>query len=134
MVATLREKGGFEHDFSALPFLFNAENDSVEKQQDMKTRRRTQRAQPTSVVNKWGQRVSKEDSLAFYCEKKALAALWECDASEPAIEVNFKMCNDCHTAFKVASRLWVGRSIRVNDGSRHHVFCNGVCSCNDTWR
>ena len=55
-------------------------------------------------------------------------------AAEPVIEVNFKMCSDCHSAFKAASKLWAGRRVRCHDGSRYHVFFEGECSCKDTWR
>ena len=135
MVARLRAEGGFAFDFTALPFLFQLEKSKKKEGAaagDVDSAGGTDKVD-AAVTNKWGHKVSKEDSLTYHCEKKALAALWECDAKEPVVEVNFKMCSDCHNAFKSASRLWF-RTIRCNDGARHHTFEAGKCSCRDSWR
>jgi pentatricopeptide repeat domain-containing protein 1 len=133
MIGRLRDQGDFEFDFTALPFLFQLEK-KQRKGGTMDDAAGTSAIKSgAAVVNKWGHKVSREDSLTYHCEKKALAALWECDVQEPAVEVNFKMCSDCHNAFKAASRLW-RRAIRCNDGARHHTFESGACSCADGWR
>ncbi|KAF3776262.1 putative pentatricopeptide repeat-containing protein [Nymphaea thermarum] len=48
------------------------------------------------------------------------------------IAKNLRVCNDCHSATKLISKL-VGREIIVRDARRFHHFINGSCSCGDYW-
>uniref|UniRef100_A0A0A9BUM3 DYW domain-containing protein n=1 Tax=Arundo donax TaxID=35708 RepID=A0A0A9BUM3_ARUDO len=45
---------------------------------------------------------------------------------------NLRSCLDCHTIFKVISKL-VQREIIVRDINRFHHFEEGLCSCGDYW-
>lgn len=84
----------------------------------------------------------KEISLANHAEKKALAQLLmnekKNSESTPsfatlAVEINFKMCADCHAFFKGAS-AYLDRRITVKEPTMLHVFEDGECSCHDSWR
>merc|ERR1712087_863762 len=107
LVQQLLEKTRYEYDTSALPYLF-VRNSTTAQQ---------------------------HASLMYHCDKKVLAAaLSESVSGEDVhVRVNIKMCSDCHSAFKHASALFKQRVV-CDDGSHHHVFENGRCSCNDKWR
>lgn len=84
----------------------------------------------------------KELSLANHAEKKALAQLlideMKNTESRPSfatlvVEINFKMCADCHDFFKGAS-AYLDRRITVKEPTMLHVFEGGECSCHDSWR
>jgi len=45
---------------------------------------------------------------------------------------NLRSCLDCHTVFKVISKI-VQREIIVRDINRFHHFEQGICSCGDYW-
>ncbi|CAO2826893.1 unnamed protein product [Amaranthus hypochondriacus] len=45
---------------------------------------------------------------------------------------NLRICNDCHNALKLVSKV-VKREIIVRDNKRFHHFKNGFCSCGDYW-
>ncbi|KAL5988538.1 hypothetical protein ACLOJK_036303 [Asimina triloba] len=45
---------------------------------------------------------------------------------------NLRVCNDCHAATKLISKI-VGREIIVRDVNRFHHFKDGGCSCGDYW-
>ncbi|CAH9072583.1 unnamed protein product [Cuscuta europaea] len=45
---------------------------------------------------------------------------------------NLRICGDCHTFIKLASRF-LQREIIVRDYKRFHHFRNGACSCGDFW-
>ncbi|KAJ0476353.1 putative tetratricopeptide-like helical domain superfamily, DYW domain-containing protein [Helianthus annuus] len=48
------------------------------------------------------------------------------------IEKNLRVCGDCHTVFKLISRI-EEREIVVRDSNRFHHFKDGVCSCGEYW-
>ena len=74
-------------------------------------------------------------SLLRHAEKRALAAALEThDKGEAvSIDVNFKMCADCHAFVKAASQL-TRRRITVREPALLHTFVDGECSCGDRWR
>ncbi|GAB2269181.1 hypothetical protein Dimus_004111 [Dionaea muscipula] len=45
---------------------------------------------------------------------------------------NLRVCVDCHTAFKIISKI-VGRKFIMLDVKRFHHVADGKCSCNDYW-
>lgn len=45
---------------------------------------------------------------------------------------NLRICNDCHNAIKLVSKV-TNRNIIVRDNKRFHHFKNGSCSCGDYW-
>ncbi|XVE50883.1 hypothetical protein DITRI_Ditri01bG0199100 [Diplodiscus trichospermus] len=45
---------------------------------------------------------------------------------------NLRVCEDCHAAFKLISKI-VNREIIVRDRNRFHCFKDGACSCQDFW-
>lgn len=48
------------------------------------------------------------------------------------ITKNLRVCEDCHAAIKLISRI-SNREIIVRDVNRYHNFRNGECSCKDYW-
>ncbi len=86
---------------------------------------------------------SQEVSLSNHAEKKALAKLLidekkSSNENTPSfatlsVKINFKMCADCHDFFKGASAC-LGRRITVKEPTMLHIFEDGECSCNDSWR
>jgi pentatricopeptide repeat protein len=76
----------------------------------------------------------KEEALLAHSEKIAIAfGLISVPPNLPIhIMKNLRVCEDCHSAIKLISKLW-NREIIVRDRSRFHHFREGVCSCNDFW-
>ena len=76
----------------------------------------------------------KEDYLSYHSEKLAIAYGLMKTPSEAPIRVikNLRMCDDCHTAVKLISKL-TNRVIIVRDANRFHHFKDGYCSCVDYW-
>ncbi|XP_010260649.1 PREDICTED: pentatricopeptide repeat-containing protein At5g48910-like [Nelumbo nucifera] len=76
----------------------------------------------------------KEDALSTHSEKLAIAfgLISTSEGTTIRIVKNLRVCNDCHDAAKIISRI-VGREIIVRDRSRFHQFKGGRCSCNDFW-
>ncbi|KAL3621405.1 hypothetical protein CASFOL_036317 [Castilleja foliolosa] len=48
------------------------------------------------------------------------------------IRKNVRICEDCHIAAKMVSRV-TGREIVVGDSKMYHRFKDGQCSCGDYW-
>nr|KYP48623.1 Pentatricopeptide repeat-containing protein At3g63370 family [Cajanus cajan] len=48
------------------------------------------------------------------------------------ITKNLRICDDCHTFFKIASEV-SQRTLVVRDANRFHHFQRGLCSCGDFW-
>ena len=112
LVEEMRARTAYDFDPSALPHLF-VRNSTVAQQRK---------------------------ALTFHADKKALAAaLAEADSGPQVplpsvhVKVSIKMCVDCHEFFKQASKM-LQRRIICDDGSHHHVFDDGECSCGDRWR
>ncbi|XP_022940581.1 pentatricopeptide repeat-containing protein At3g62890-like [Cucurbita moschata] len=76
----------------------------------------------------------KEDALSTHSEKLALAfgLINTSEGTTIRIVKNLRVCDDCHDAMKIISKI-VEREIVVRDRSRFHHFKNGKCSCNDYW-
>lgn len=76
----------------------------------------------------------KEESLKFHSEKLALAfgLLKTSPRTEIRISKNLRTCFDCHSFFKIVSRV-LTRVIIVRDRVRFHKFDAGSCSCGDYW-
>ncbi|KAK8587796.1 hypothetical protein V6N13_086769 [Hibiscus sabdariffa] len=76
----------------------------------------------------------KEDYLSYHSEKMAIAYGLMHAPSEAPIRVfkNLRMCEDCHSATKLISKL-TNKMIIVRDANRFHSFRNGCCSCSDYW-
>ncbi|PKU87640.1 Pentatricopeptide repeat-containing protein [Dendrobium catenatum] len=87
-----------------------------------------------SVVSQSIDEEEKEDAVSMHSEKLALAfGLINLKKGEIIrIVKNLRVCNDCHDAFKVISRI-EGRKIILRDRSRFHQFKEGFCSCKDYW-
>lgn len=77
---------------------------------------------------------TKEDALLAHSERLAVSYVLITSAVRQPIRIikNLRSCGDCHTAFKIISKL-VGRQIIARDAKRFHHFENGVCSCKDYW-
>ncbi|KAJ0976695.1 hypothetical protein J5N97_012169 [Dioscorea zingiberensis] len=76
----------------------------------------------------------KQELLRHHSEKLALAfGLISLPAGLPIrINKNLRICADCHSFMKFASRI-SGREIIVRDTNRFHHFRSGLCSCGDFW-
>ncbi|KAJ4707429.1 Pentatricopeptide repeat-containing protein [Melia azedarach] len=76
----------------------------------------------------------KEDYLCYHSEKLAVAYGLMKSPPEARIYVikNLRMCDDCHSAVKLISKL-TKRDIIVRDANRFHRFLDGSCSCADYW-
>ncbi|XP_066400562.1 pentatricopeptide repeat-containing protein At2g41080-like [Miscanthus floridulus] len=76
----------------------------------------------------------KEVSLAHHSEKLAIAFAFLSLPEGVPIRVmkNLRVCDDCHVAIKLMSKV-TGREIVVRDVSRFHHFKDGKCSCGDYW-
>jgi pentatricopeptide repeat protein len=76
----------------------------------------------------------KEDCLSYHSEKLAIAYGLMKTPSEAPIRVikNLRMCDDCHSAAKLISKV-TNRVIIVRDANRFHHFQDGCCSCADYW-
>ncbi|CAO2162531.1 unnamed protein product [Urochloa humidicola] len=72
--------------------------------------------------------------LWVHSERLALAyGLAMTPPSHPIrIMKNLRSCLDCHTIFKVISKI-TQREIIVRDINRFHHFDQGICSCGDYW-
>lgn len=76
----------------------------------------------------------KEQNLSYHSEKLAVAFGIISTPPGTSIKVfkNLRTCVDCHTSFKLISKI-VEREIIVRDSSRFHCFKEGSCSCKDYW-
>ncbi|KAF4379821.1 hypothetical protein F8388_023838, partial [Cannabis sativa] len=74
----------------------------------------------------------KEHMLKYHSEKLAVAFAILSTPSGRTIRVmkNLRVCEDCHSAFKLISKI-VGRTIILRDSYRFHHFTGGSCSCGD---
>lgn len=75
-----------------------------------------------------------EQVLFTHSEKLALCfGLMNTASGSPLyIFKNLRICQDCHSAIKIASDVY-RREIVVRDRYRFHSFKNGSCSCSDYW-
>ncbi|KAK0593402.1 hypothetical protein LWI29_036052 [Acer saccharum] len=76
----------------------------------------------------------KEELLRHHSEKLAFTFALMCFCSGVPIRImkNLRICGDCHSFMKIASKF-TGREIIVRDVTRFHHFRNGCCSCGDFW-
>ncbi|KAJ6790494.1 pentatricopeptide repeat-containing protein [Iris pallida] len=76
----------------------------------------------------------KEELLKHHSEKLALAfGLISLPPCLPVrINKNLRICGDCHSFMKFASKIRT-REIIVRDTNRFHHFKDGLCSCGDFW-
>ncbi|MFS7909428.1 putative tetratricopeptide-like helical domain superfamily, DYW domain-containing protein [Helianthus anomalus] len=76
----------------------------------------------------------KGNHLAVHSEK--LAIVFVIINTEPftpiRITKNLRVCEDCHIAAKLISKI-AEREIILRDTNRFHHFKNGFCSCGDYW-
>ncbi|XP_052187989.1 pentatricopeptide repeat-containing protein At5g04780, mitochondrial [Diospyros lotus] len=78
--------------------------------------------------------IRKQELLRHHSEKLALTfGLMSLPSCAPIrIMKNLRICGDCHTFMKLASKI-TAREIIIRDTNRFHHFQNGVCSCGDFW-
>ncbi|KAJ9185806.1 hypothetical protein P3X46_005397 [Hevea brasiliensis] len=88
----------------------------------------------TSVVLQNIDEEEKETALAYHSEKLAMAFGLISTAPGTPIRLvkNLRICDDCHTATKLLSKVY-GRTFVVRDRNRFHHFKEGSCSCGDYW-
>ncbi|GAB4843348.1 Pentatricopeptide repeat-containing protein At3g22690 [Ancistrocladus abbreviatus] len=76
----------------------------------------------------------KKHLLGRHSEKLALAFGLISTAEGITIRIvkNLRMCPDCHSFAKLASKIY-NREIVIRDNNRFHFFREGLCSCHDYW-
>ncbi|OVA18322.1 Pentatricopeptide repeat [Macleaya cordata] len=76
----------------------------------------------------------KANSLVHHSEKVAVAfGLIRTSPGMPLrIVKNLRVCDDCHCAMKLISKIYE-RDIILRDRNRFHHFKGGCCSCGDYW-
>ncbi|KAJ7971363.1 Pentatricopeptide repeat-containing protein [Quillaja saponaria] len=77
----------------------------------------------------------KEDALHRHSEKLAIAfGIMKTKSSQTIIRIvkNLRVCQDCHNATKLISKVFKVELI-VRDRNRFHHFRHGMCSCKDYW-
>ncbi|KAK7329378.1 hypothetical protein VNO77_23540 [Canavalia gladiata] len=76
----------------------------------------------------------KETMLCGHSERLAIAfgLLNTPPGTTIRVAKNLRVCNDCHVATKIISKI-MGREIILRDVRRFHHFRNGTCSCGDYW-
>ncbi|PKI76123.1 hypothetical protein CRG98_003484 [Punica granatum] len=76
----------------------------------------------------------KEREIRYHSEKLAIAFGLINTEAKSTIRVvkNLRVCEDCHTAAKLISRVY-DREIIVRDRVRYHHLKDGNCSCKDFW-
>ncbi|KAJ6300339.1 hypothetical protein OIU76_021191 [Salix suchowensis] len=76
----------------------------------------------------------KESNIHRHSEKLAIAyAIMRSKGQDPIrIVKNLRVCEDCHTATKLISKVYE-RELIVRDRNRFHHFKGGACSCMDYW-
>lgn len=76
----------------------------------------------------------KQQSLFVHSEKIAIA--FGLVSTPPGTDIrivkNLRVCDDCHSAIKLISKI-VARVIILRDSNRFHHFAGGMCSCKDYW-
>lgn len=78
--------------------------------------------------------IKKQELLKHHSEKLAFTLGLMCLHSGVTIRImkNLRICGDCHSFMKMASKV-TGRKIIVRDNNRFHHFDNGFCSCSEFW-
>ncbi|XP_024543183.1 pentatricopeptide repeat-containing protein At3g24000, mitochondrial-like isoform X1 [Selaginella moellendorffii] len=76
----------------------------------------------------------KESALCGHSERLAIACALVNSVAGTDIRIskNLRVCEDCHRATAVISKL-ERRTIVCRDSSRFHVFRDGACSCGEFW-
>ncbi|PKA61398.1 Pentatricopeptide repeat-containing protein [Apostasia shenzhenica] len=76
----------------------------------------------------------KRDAVLWHSEKLAFSfgLLASSNGSCIRISKNLRICRDCHSFMKLASRVFE-REISLRDRNRFHLFKDGNCSCNNFW-
>ncbi|CAN6459147.1 unnamed protein product [Victoria cruziana] len=77
---------------------------------------------------------SRGRSIIYHSEKLAIALGIINLAPNATIKIfkNLRVCEDCHTAATLISKV-VGRTIILRDTCRFHHFKDGICSCRNFW-
>uniref|UniRef100_A0A5K1CIW7 DYW domain-containing protein n=2 Tax=Nymphaea colorata TaxID=210225 RepID=A0A5K1CIW7_9MAGN len=76
----------------------------------------------------------KEHALCFHSEKLAIAFGLISTKKGVMLRIvkNLRVCDDCHAATKLISKIFE-RDLIIRDRSRFHHFRQGICSCGDYW-
>lgn len=76
----------------------------------------------------------KKEAILLHSEKLALSygLISKKQGSSIHIVKNLRICEDCHTFMKLASKVYE-REIIIRDRTRFHHYKHGLCSCKDYW-
>ncbi|XP_058084210.1 pentatricopeptide repeat-containing protein At1g08070, chloroplastic-like [Magnolia sinica] len=130
------EVGGVVHEFLMGGENFHAESEAICSMVDEMERRMGQGGYRTnaSKVSICAGQEEERPRMGHHSEKLAIAfGLIKTSRRTPIrVMKNLRVCDDCHTATKLISKIY-DREIIVRDQSRFHRFKNGTCSCADYW-
>ncbi|KAG8381576.1 hypothetical protein BUALT_Bualt06G0135900 [Buddleja alternifolia] len=76
----------------------------------------------------------KSEMVSSHSERLAIAFGMICTppGTKLLVTKNLRVCEDCHVAIKLISKV-KEREIIVRDVNRYHHFKDGLCSCGDFW-
>ncbi|XP_007032614.2 PREDICTED: pentatricopeptide repeat-containing protein At5g15340, mitochondrial [Theobroma cacao] len=81
-------------------------------------------------------RDSEEKEQALFLHSEKLAVCFGLLSTKPGTPLyifkNLRICQDCHAALKIVSKIY-NRKVVVRDRNRFHYFKQGSCSCCDFW-
>ncbi|XP_077227843.1 tetratricopeptide repeat (TPR)-like superfamily protein [Tasmannia lanceolata] len=129
------EVGGQIHSFLAGDHSHPRREEIYRKLEELKVRSRAEGYMPDiGWVLHNIEEEEKEDALGSHSEKLALAFGLIGTPSGTAIRIvkNLRICRDCHSMMKCASKI-SGREIVLRDIKRFHHFRDGACTCGDYW-
>ncbi|KAK9287802.1 hypothetical protein L1049_016243 [Liquidambar formosana] len=129
------EVDGQVHSFVAGDHSHEHAEEIYLKLEDIKVNARLQGYMPeTEWVLHNIEEEEKEDALGSHSEKLALAFGLISTAPGMTIRIvkNLRVCGDCHSLMKYASKM-SHTEIVLRDIKRFHHFKDGACSCGDYW-
>ncbi|XP_073013487.1 pentatricopeptide repeat-containing protein At1g11290, chloroplastic-like [Typha latifolia] len=128
------EIGGISHSFVMGDFRHPEWGKIYKKMREIEEKLEEEGYVPDTSFSLHEEEVEKDERLAMHSERIALAfgLLKKSNGIPIRITKNLRVCGNCHSAFKLASRIY-GREIVMRDLNRFHRFEGGICSCNDYW-
>ncbi|KAH0455451.1 hypothetical protein IEQ34_015483 [Dendrobium chrysotoxum] len=132
---SLLELGNKVYDF-VMGDRSNPETDSIYEKLEEIAKRLRKEGYVARTMNVLAdiQEEEKETALCYHSERLAIAFGLMKSAPGAAIRIvkNLRVCEDCHLAIKLISKVYE-REIVVRDRSRFHHFRDGICTCKDYW-
>ncbi|PKA66028.1 Pentatricopeptide repeat-containing protein [Apostasia shenzhenica] len=132
---SLVELGNRVHDF-VMGDRAHPDADLIYEKLEEITKRLNKEGYVARTVNVLADIEEEEKETALYHHSERLAIAFALMKSSPGTPIrimkNLRVCEDCHLAIKLISKVYE-REIVVRDRSRFHHFVCGACSCRDYW-